>query len=132
MVLGIVALTFVLAPRIFAGLPGVRLRAAADEIAATLRGLHEEAIRRQTVTELILDPSARAYRVSTAPGLHRLGEAVTGVGFTSVAILEAGTSPRVRFFADGSSSGGTIRLAHGPLAESVSVDWLTGRVSRHE
>lgn len=34
----------------------------------------------------------------------------------------------IRFFANGASSGGRIRFAHGRLAYDVRVDWFTGRV----
>ena len=36
--------------------------------------------------------------------------------------------PRVRFFADGSSTGGRVTLMVGERSYAVDVDWLTGRV----
>lgn len=38
----------------------------------------------------------------------------------------------IRFYPDGTSSGGTVRLALGKRTVDVRVDWLTGRVSRHD
>ncbi|MDX1606523.1 MAG: hypothetical protein R3202_10055, partial [Candidatus Competibacterales bacterium] len=35
----------------------------------------------------------------------------------------------IRFFPDGSSTGGHIALAEGGLEYRVNVDWLTGRVT---
>ena len=64
-VLTIMALAMAAVPAIVAGLPGIRLRTAADEMVATLRELHQQAIRRGETTEVILDPAARAYRIST-------------------------------------------------------------------
>ena len=34
----------------------------------------------------------------------------------------------IRFFPDGSSTGGDIRFAAGDAAQSVTVEWITGRV----
>ena len=34
----------------------------------------------------------------------------------------------IRFFPDGSSTGGRVTLAHDNLSYLVDVDWLTGRV----
>jgi general secretion pathway protein H len=128
-VLVIMALAMVAVPRIVAGLPGVQLRAAADEMAATLRNLHEAAILGQDTTELILDPKARTYRASGEAGSRPLPQVVSKVGFRPVALVP---DARIQFFADGSASGGTIDFRHGDLAASISVDWLTGRVSTHD
>jgi hypothetical protein len=57
---------------------------------------------------------------------------VTRVAFSTAAIRPDDTVARLRFYADGTSSGGTIRLENEALSASVVVDWLTGRVSRHD
>jgi general secretion pathway protein H len=119
-------------PNIVAGLPGVRLRAAADAMAGRLRSLHEAAILDADTTEFVLDPRARTDRVSTEAGIHALPPVVSAVGFRPTALLPAGHIARVRFYADGSASGGTIRLRHGDRSVSIVIDWLTGRVSRHD
>ncbi len=132
-VLAIVAAVAIIAlPSLFSGLPGLRLRGAADDMAATLQDLHETAIRERTTTELTLDPATRIYRTSSRPAPHALPKVVTGVGFTTAALRPDDTVARLRFYADGTSSGGTLRLEHEGLSVSVVVDWLTGRVSRHD
>jgi hypothetical protein len=35
----------------------------------------------------------------------------------------------IRFFADGSSTGGVVRLVRGERRADVAIDWLTGRVA---
>jgi general secretion pathway protein H len=132
-VLGILAAVMIVAlPAIFTGLPGVRLRSTADELAATLRGLHELAIRRQITTEFLLDPGERLYRTSNASNPHKLPPVVTGIAFTTANILPDDPSARIRFYADGTTSGGSIRLEHEELSAWVTVEWLTGRVTRHD
>lgn len=131
-VLAIIALVLVAIPNILAGLPGLRFRRAAEDVAATLRGLHEQAIRHQATTEFLLDPVAHSYRTSIDPSVHVLTDAVTEVGFTTFATTPGEPMARIRFFADGSATGGTIRLARGSVSTSIVVDWLTGRVSRHD
>jgi general secretion pathway protein H len=132
-VLGILAAVMIVAvPTIFSGLPGVRLRSAADEMAATLRGLHELAIRRQITTEFRLDPGQRLFRTSTAAHPYKLPPVVTGVAFATANILPDDPSARIRFYADGTTSGGTIRLEHKELSAWITVEWLTGRVTRRD
>jgi hypothetical protein len=35
----------------------------------------------------------------------------------------------IRFFGDGSSTGGSVTILQGERRSDVTVDWLTGRVS---
>jgi general secretion pathway protein H len=131
-VLAIIGLMLLAVPKIVAGMPGVQLRTAADDMVATLRQLHETAIRRQITTGIVLDLDTRTYRLSTAAGTSALPSVVTGVGFTTVAFSPGERTAHILFYADGSASGGTIRLRHGALTASIRVDWLTGRVGRHD
>ena len=131
-VMAIIGAVMMVVPNIVSGLPGVRLRAAADDMVATLRGLHERAVRHQETTEFILDPVARVYRVSTDTETHTLPPVVSAIGFRAIAISPAEPTMRIRFFADGSANGGTIRLRHGDLAASIVIDWLTGRVEPND
>ena len=129
-VLAVIGLMLLTVPKFVAGMPGVRLRAAADDIVGTLRQLHETAIRRQITTGLWLDPQARTYRLSTAAGTQALPPIVTSVGVATVAFHPDERIAHILFFADGSATGGTIRLQHADLRASIRVDWLTGRVGR--
>jgi general secretion pathway protein H len=128
----VIALVIGVVPRLAAAVPSVRLRAAADELVSVLKDLHAEAIRRGGTTELVLDPAARLYRVSTEAMTRRLPSAIEDVGFKSPAVENSQKAARVQFFADGSSSGGTIVLRHGTHSQGIGIDWLTGRVRRYE
>lgn len=131
-VLTIIALAMVAIPAIVSGLPSMRLRTAADGVVATLRELHQQAIRRGETTELILDPAARAYRVSADPAPRHFPEIVAELGFEPTAALLSNRNASIRFFADGSASGGTLFLKNGERVAAIKVDWLTGRVRRDE
>jgi general secretion pathway protein H len=130
--LTIVALMMAAVPAIVAGLPSIRLRTAADDMVATLRELHQQAIRRGETTELILDAAARAYRTSTDPAPRRLPPIVAELGFKSTAVVSSGGNTNIRFFADGSATGGAVLFKNGELLAAIKVDWLTGRVRRDE
>jgi general secretion pathway protein H len=131
-VLAIMALAVVAVPNIVAGLPGLRLRTAADDIVASLRELHERAILGAGMTELILEPKTRTYRLSTEARSRPLPPAVDEIGFRPVALSLPQPDARIRFYGDGSASGGTLRLRRGDRSVAISIDWLTGRVSVHD
>ena len=131
-VLTIIALAMAAVPAIVAGLPSIRLRTAADDMVVTLRELHQQAIRRGQTTELVLDPSARAYRMSTDATPQRLPEIVSELAFATTAVVPSGGNTSIRFFADGSATGGTVLLKNGERRAAIKVDWLTGRVRRDD
>ena len=132
-VMTIIALAMVAIPAIVSGVPSMRLRTAADGMVATLRELHQQAIRRGKTTELVLDPAARAYRVSADPAPRHFPEIVAELGFEpTAALLLSNRNASIRFFADGSASGGTLFLKNGERVAAIKVDWLTGRVRRDE
>jgi general secretion pathway protein H len=107
---------------------GMALRSEARQLASALRLCRSEAIVRQQEVSLVIDLAQRAYRSGTSSRVHRLAQD------TEVAVLaahsgrEAPRSGAIRFFADGSSSGGRVVLAAVGARYVVDVDWLTGRV----
>ena len=128
-VLAIIGTMLVAVPKFILGSPSVQLRAAADGIAATLRQLHESAVRGRVATGFALDPKARTYRLSTTAATQPLPAIVTGVEVTTVAFRPGERIAHILFYPDGSASGGAIRLRHGDLSAEVRIDWLTGRVN---
>jgi general secretion pathway protein H len=128
----IIALLMTAVPRLIAVLPGVRLRAAADDMADRLKGLRDEALRRGATLALTFDPEARAYRISTDNMPHRLPEVVDRVEVSIPSVVQSDKTPPIRFFPDGTATAGTIFLRHGQRAATITVDWLTGRVRRDD
>lgn len=94
----------------------VQLKAAAREVAATLRQARSRAIAEQRETTLVLDARARRFPEVAL-------ELV--VGQAQALGEHAGA---IRFFPDGSSTGARVRLLAKGRMQVVDVDWLTGRV----
>lgn len=105
------------------------LRAAAEDLAGALRQTRSEAIRRNLDLALLIDVDARRYRVpGRAP--RRLGGDVALRLETAAAERRDAATAGIRFFADGSATGGSIAVeAAGGGRQTVAVDWLSGRVS---
>ena len=97
---------------------GLEARSAASTIAGALRAARSQAIATDRPVTVLIDPAAHALRIGAAAP-RRLA---SSVGFT-------GPANGITFAPDGSSSGGRIALATGPMRMEVAVDWLTGRVS---
>jgi general secretion pathway protein H len=103
-------------------------RAAARDIAQTLRAARARAIAANRPVEFTLDPRGHSFRIDAGeanglpPWLDLSAAVAPGETFGNRIVA-------IRFAPDGSASGGRIELANGKLRLSIGVDWLTGRVS---
>lgn len=129
-VLVILALALaVVVPAVGRGL-GTSLNEVARDMHTGLRKARSQAVNLQHSTLFVLDLEAHAFRVGADPARS------IPPGFE----LHARTASRemrngqasIRFYPDGSSSGGRLGLSEGDAYVWLDVDWLTGRVSQVE
>jgi len=112
-------------------LTGAEIRAASRDLMAAMRYTRGQAILTRSEQTLEVDAEKRQYQ---APGR----EPVTLPEGMDVTLLTARTEQtgehagRIRFFPDGSSTGGKVTLSAGRREWEVDVAWLTGEVSRQE
>ncbi len=114
-------------PRFWTAIPGVELRQTARSVASTLRSARSQAIFKNRAQDFILDGAARTYGLEGGRQ-SVLAEAVSA-SMTGLAEQEKDRQTgRIRFFHDGSASGGRLTLRTGDRVLQVDVDWLTGHV----
>jgi len=128
-VLLIMGLLSSLAPSAFRSvLPGLGLKSSAREIAAAFRQARSMAIRDNRDATVNIDTEAKTYSFDEQENLHPLDSGL-GIQLLSAASERTGDATgRIRFFADGTSTGGRVTLTGGKRKYHVVVDWLTGRV----
>lgn len=113
------------------GLDRARLDTSAREVTAALRHTRTQAIVQHRAQWFTLDLNARSF---DSPGRDpRTFPSGTTLHVTSAAedVQHPGVA-RIRFFPDGSSTGGHIELAHSHREVRIDVDWLTGAVAMSE
>ena len=111
------------------GQPGVDVDAAARRIADALRETRSEAVRRNRDQLFALDVQERLFRAAGMRTPVQMDRAIE-VAFQSARQEQlAESTGQIRFFPDGSSTGGLIRLTRDGREATVSVDWLTGLVA---
>jgi general secretion pathway protein H len=128
-VLAIIALLLAITPPLItAAIPGAELKASARRVAAGLRLAREEAIRTGHDVTFTLDLETHSFEVD---GRFRQGKLPKGLDLK----LEAAETEMldehrgaVRFFPDGSSTGGRVILSRHDTGYQVGVQWLTGRI----
>ena len=117
-------------------LSGVRakadLRLAAREVATALRETRSRALSKDHPTVFAIDLTGGNYRSDGSEPAHRLPRGVQAILFTTTEDRVTDTVGKIRFFPDGSSTGGGLRLVQADRQTELLVDWLTGRVSIDE
>jgi general secretion pathway protein H len=110
------------------GLASARVRAASVELAAALRATRAQAIVKGQDQTFDLDTRTASYRA--AGGRQVVLPKGMRLSITSAREDQPDNhTGRIRFFPDGSSTGGHIVLERGTRRWQVNVAWLTGAVS---
>lgn len=157
-VLALMATAFALfAGALVGALPGQQLRDATNRLAAEMRATRARAVATGVDQSFVIDTQARTWRSGasdalgdpsaglpgTKPGaradggVRRQGEFDETLALGATVAREEQPGPglaAIRFFADGSSTGGRVVVRRGDAAWRVDVNWLTGavRVERGE
>lgn len=114
-------------PQFSRGVSGFRLHRAAREAAALLRQSRSNAIANMDDTSVRIDLRAQNIVVPAT------GQRFEPPGDVQIR-LSADTDARpgggyvIYFYPDGTSSGGALTLVADQRTQSISVDWLTGRI----
>lgn len=116
------------APMISAGVSGAELKAAARQIAAGLRKARSEAVVRKDEVALTVDVEQRQFQLGGDKRIYRFPQKVDVSLFTAQSELMDAKTGAIRFYPDGSSTGGRVTLSRGERKYRVDVDWMTGRV----
>lgn len=112
--------------------PGAETRAAAIEVASALRQARGKAVAGFRSEVFILDTERHSYRVGAAGPEKALPEDLALSLYTARSELQDEGAGRIRFFPDGSATGGRVTLARDNRQYVVAVDWLTGSVALEE
>ncbi|MDD5402912.1 MAG: GspH/FimT family protein [Sulfuricella sp.] len=129
-VMVVMLLAYGLVPPLFSsGVSGTEMKATARQLAAGLRKARSTAISTGRETALALDVEGRRFELSGDKRVYRLPGKVELTLFTAQSELSSDKTGAIRFYPDGSSTGGRITIAGGANRKYlVDVDWLTGRV----
>lgn len=127
------ALILTVVPASFSALlPHVENRSAVKALASTLRSLRGRAVRERTEQALLLDLEQRQYRPSGAEVSTDLPDTLSLAFHPQFDDGQPKSSVVIRFFPDGSSTGGTVDLLASDSRYELHVDWLSGRVEYRE
>lgn len=107
------------------------LRSAASQIARTLHHIRREALLSGRERTLTIDVESGILEEASGSKFMQLDSALELRLHTATSEVINERSGRIRFFPDGSSTGGRIQLEHDSNTATIDVDWSTGVVSVH-
>ena len=112
-------------------LASAKVRAASKDLVAALRYTRGQAIVSGEERKLELDVDKRSYQAPKR-NVQELPKGLTLKLLTAASERTGSSTGAIRFFPDGSSTGGRVRLISGDHASDVEVAWLTGEVRLRE
>ncbi len=132
-VLAVISLILVFAvPALFPKGSYTEVKTGAGALAATLRRTRSAAVNQNRDLAVTVDVEGRRFTSGADGRAHAWPEDLDVQLFTAQRELATGSVGRIRFFADGSATGGRVTLSRSGRSIHVSVDGLTGGVSVHE
>jgi len=105
------------------------LQATAYELASRCRAARAAAIRGASEQTVVVDMANRVVTAGGNTAPFKIADTVSVSSQTSATEQRAPRIAGIRFFPNGQSTGGKIRLETGRQAYEVRVNWLTGRVA---
>ncbi len=108
-----------------------KVRAAGRDLVAAMRYTRGQAIVSGEEQVLELDVEARTYRAPKREVVELPGKMELRL-VTAETEQTGATTGAVRFYPDGSSTGGRVRLLAGEREWNVEIAWLTGEVRLSE
>lgn len=132
----VVAMVIALAMAVVAGtmgtgMAGQQMRSASRDMVAALRHTRGQAIVKREAQVLSIDVEGRSY-IAAGRASATLPKGLDLEVETARSEVSADGIASIRFFPDGSSTGGSIELSRGTAVWRIEVNWLTGEVVLRE
>ena len=131
-VLAIIGLLMaVVAPRLPGVLDSTRVKSAVREITANLKASRSNAVTSSTDEVLIFNVENKTYGNNENNKTLDLPDDVKMSLTTAETEQLSDDEGGIRFYKDGSSTGGQVKLEHKNNEYVVDVNWLTGKVNNY-
>lgn len=111
------------------GRAGTQIRSVARDLVSALRYTRGEALIRHEQTTLTIDFTENSYRISTRAKRYKIPDSIAVTLVTAQSERRGAGTGAIRFFPDGSSTGGRVTLERDRFIRRIDVNWLTGQIA---
>lgn len=108
------------------------LKAATGDMVSALRYARGQALLSHQDATVTIDLAENSYTVSGRDKVYLIPKAIAVTVVTAQKELTGEGLANLRFFPDGSSTGGRITLEQGKSAWEININWLTGQIKRDD
>lgn len=128
-VLVIIVLGFsVVALNLSSGSGTLAQKAAVRDVVSALRYARGQALMAHREMTVTFDLTNNTYKVSGREEEYKIPDAIEVTVVTAQSELTGEGQGNIRFFADGSSTGGRVVLDRGEVSKQIDINWLTGQL----
>lgn len=128
-VLVIIVLGFsVVALNLSSGTGTFEHKAAVRDVVSALRYARGQALMTHQEMTVAFDLAKNTYKVSGRDEDYSIPEKIALTVVTAQSELTGEGQGNIRFFADGSSTGGRVVLDRGEVSKQIDINWLTGQI----
>ena len=128
-VLLIVVLGFsVMGTNISSGNKSTQLKAVVRDLASALRYARGQALISHQQVVVSINLAENSYQISNRDKAYQFSDEIDVTVVIAQDELKDDEVAQLRFYADGSSSGGRISMEWDDLLTTIDVNWLTGKV----
>jgi len=110
------------------GSDSTELKAAARDVVSALRYARGQALMAHEETTVAFDLEENTYTVSNRDKIYAIPNTIDLTVVTAQSELTGQGQGSIRFFADGSSTGGRVTLERGHSKWQIDINWLTGQI----
>ncbi|MGZ8185593.1 MAG: GspH/FimT family pseudopilin [Methylobacter sp.] len=110
------------------GNDAMEIKAVARDIVSALRYARGQALVSHEETTLTLDLEENSYSVSNRDKAYTIPQTIDVTLITAQDELTGNGRGSIRFFADGSSTGGRVTLERDNTSWQIDINWLTGQI----
>ncbi|WP_455201312.1 GspH/FimT family protein [Kaarinaea lacus] len=132
MVLVLLSLMVIVVPPSLSRSTTAELKILTQQLASALRYTRSKAIAAKAEATFNLDVEERWYQYPGVPHGQQFPESLR-VKFTAARKeFVDSTTGAIRFYPDGSSTGGEIEISQMNRVQTITVSWITGKVKVHD
>lgn len=110
------------------GNEATEIKAAARDIVSALRYARGLALMDHEETTVDFDLEENSYTVSHRDKIYTIPDEISLTVVTAQSELSGQGQGSIRFFADGSSTGGRVTLEREKAKWQIDINWLTGQI----
>lgn len=119
----------VVGSNINSGNESTRLQVVARDLASALRYAQSQSLMIRQPVSVTIDLRDNSYRISNRNKVFRFDEQIDVSLTVAEEEFQQDEFGSIKFFGDGSSTGGRVVLEWGKQLRRIDVNWITGQVS---